>query len=217
MLKAIVTISVLLSSLKPAYAATGKFQSLDESCAAASSVLQEGDLVFLDIPVSIFRKVAESTKSWTSHVGVAFKNENGQWIIAESTFPRSKETPLRKFLKKSANYKFEIKRLNRSLEVSEVASMRAKATELLGRPYTFGFDFDSKNLFCSKFAYLVFQAVGVEIGQPQTFQDLLKENPSGSTAFWQWWFFGSIPWERRTVTPASQLNDLDLITVLQGF
>jgi hypothetical protein len=37
----------------------------------------EGDLIFLDIPVFLFRQVALATQSWTSHVGVVFKDADG--------------------------------------------------------------------------------------------------------------------------------------------
>ncbi|EHP3225880.1 hypothetical protein KNY80_004744 [Salmonella enterica subsp. enterica serovar Newport] len=37
----------------------------------------------------------------------------------------------------------------------------------------------------------------------ETFGHLLKNNPGAGLLFWRFWFLGSIPWEKRTVTPAS--------------
>ncbi len=189
---------------------------IDDLTSAAESVLKEGDLIFLDIPVLLFRKVAGSTMSWTSHVGIAFKDINGAWIVAESTFPISKKTPLRTYLAKSSNYAFEVKRLRRPLTSTEVRVLKQKADSMLHRFYTLGFNFDSKGLFCSKFVYLTFQSIGTEVGQVVTFRQLRAAHPSAPFKFWKVWFAGFIPWDRRTVTPASQLNDPEFISVLKG-
>lgn len=198
-----------------ARAEDARFSSWDEACQTATTVAQEGDLIFLDVPVTLFRKVAESTGSWTSHVGVVLKKD-GQWVVAESKIPLSTVTPLCSFIKRSSKYLFEIKRLHRALTLEEIGKLHETADQLQGRFYHTGFDFDSKRLFCSKFAYLVYQSIGVEVGHLQTFRELLAERPATSLSFWNFWFFGSIPWDRRTVTPASQLNDPKFLSVLKG-
>jgi len=84
----------------------------------------------------------------------------------------------------------------------------------LNQYYHLGFDFDSKRQFCSKFVYLTFkEALGVELGKIQTLKELLEENPQASVNFWRCWYLGFIPWERKTITPASQLHDPQLNTV----
>jgi hypothetical protein len=76
----------------------------------------------------------------------------------------------------------------------------------MGRWYHLGFNYDSRRMFCSKFVHEVFrEALGVEIGTVQTFGELLECKPDQALGFWKLWFFGRIPWTRRTVTPASQL------------
>jgi len=193
-----------------------RFRSWDDACSAAKSVLAEGDLIFLDIPNVFFRRVASVTDTWTSHVGIAFKDEFGDWMVAESTVPLSKKTRLCKFLRKSSEYKFEIKRLNRPLTPVEVGKLLATASSMLNKFYSLGFDFDSKRFFCSKFVYLTYQTIGVEVGRLETFRQLLVSNPRASLTFWKLWFFGSIPWDRKTVIPASQLNDPKFISILRG-
>jgi hypothetical protein len=177
--------------------------------------LHEGDLIFLDIPNPLFRHVAIATNSWTSHVGIAFQ-ERGRWMVAESAFPVSRQVPLHRFIKRSARCAFEIKRLKRDLKQPEVEKLRSAAAEMLRRWYGLGFDFDSERLFCSKFVHLAYRSIGVEAGRVETFRQLLAHNPAVSTSFWKAWFFGTIPWERRTVTPASQLNDPAFVTVMKG-
>ncbi len=206
----------LFVGLASAHAEPQKFENWEQACAKAESQVAEGDLIFLDIPNFIFRNVARGSNSWTSHVGIVFRNETGQWIVAESTIPRSKETPLCQYLKKSSAHTFEIKRLSQGLSQEQVERLRAESNQLLNRFYGLGFNYDSDRLFCSKFAYLVYRSIGVEIGQIQRLRDVWEQDNTASLPFWRLWFLGSIPWERRTITPASQLNDQQLSTVLKG-
>lgn len=216
MLTLITAVLFLFGQERHASADPHNFNSWEEACATASSVVSEGDLIFLDIPNFLFRKVAEGSGSWTSHVGIVFKDPIGNWIVAESSVPLSKKVPLCKFLEKSSKYLFEVKRLNRPLESSEIAELLSKANAMLGIYYDLGFDFDSERLFCSKFVYLAYQSIGIKVGDIQTFRQLFEANPNLSLTFWKFWFFGSIPWDHRTVTPASQLNDSKFQTILKS-
>jgi hypothetical protein len=71
-------------------------------------------------------------------------------------------------------------------------------------------------MFCSKLTYLIYQSIGVEAGAIQSFHELIEENPNGPLRFWKFWFFGKVPLDRRTVTPASQINDMKFVTVTIG-
>jgi hypothetical protein len=193
-----------------------KFSSWQSACAAAETSVAEGDIIFLEMPDFVFRKVAESTRTWTSHVGLVFKDKGGHWVVSESTIPFSKDTVLCDFLKTSSEYRFEIKRLHRPLQKFEIARLRSSAVANLGKFYHLGFDFDSNWFFCSKFVYLAYKTIGVEVGKIETFRQLLEENPVSSVLFWKIWFLGFIPWERRTITPASQLQDSQFVTVLSA-
>ncbi|MBU1777191.1 MAG: hypothetical protein KJ899_11175, partial [Gammaproteobacteria bacterium] len=71
--------------------------------------------------------------------------------------------------------------------------------------------------FCSRYVREVLdEATGVEVGQVETFAQLLKRNPDADQAFWKSWYFGNIPWQRETVTPASLLEDKQLRVVFDG-
>ncbi len=182
------------------------------------ALLNEGDLIFIDIPSFLFRRVARSTRSWTSHVGVALKGSDGDWQVSESRIPFSRVTPLDKFINRSMDGHFEIKRLARSLRQTETEMICRTAVENHRRLYGLGFDFDSQRLFCSKHVFEAYRAAGLEVGKLQTFQQILEENPEADAIrFWKFWFFGSVPWSRRTVTPASQLNDERFISVYKSF
>lgn len=209
-----VLIGVGMGAPAPALA-QHNYSSLSEACESAKSIVAEGDLIFTDIPLLPFRKVAETTNSWTSHVGIIFLNESGEWIVSESKVPLAKDTPLCDFIKNSADFRFEVRRLNRPLEKSELIQLRKTAKSMLGHWYDLGFNYDSKRLFCSKFAYLTYQSIGIEVGELQTFKQLMEANPRAPQNFWKAWYLGSIPWERHTVSPASQLKDPKFSSVVK--
>ena len=193
-------------------------------CGSAKALLKEGDLIFLEIDHTPFSQVAESTSSWTSHVGIAFLEpvskkggELKQWVVYESGVPLSRVTELCTYLSHSTHGRFAITRYRESLESNQIETMREKAKSMLGVVYHTGFDFDDWRQFCSKFTYLIYQAVGIEAGKLITFQDLFDALPTSErreslVTFWKRWFWAGfrwsgIPWTRRTVTPASQLLD----------
>ena len=191
------------------------FASSDSTCSKIANQLNEGDLIFLDIDSVIFEQVAVATQTWTSHVGIAVYEEG--WFVAESALLKSRKTPLCDYLSRTQDERFEVRRLKKYLSVLDLAILKDYLESQMGIFYDTGFDYDSSQLFCSKLVYDAFQNIGVEVGLIKTFQTVLDENPEGSLTFWKVWFLGSIPWDRRTVTPKDQLVDDDFYTVLSSF
>jgi len=170
------------------------------------SAPREGDIIFSRIPNLLYRKVAEATGSPTSHVGILFSDGQGGWMVAESKVPVARYSTLHNFLARSAGGWHVIRRLRTPLTPDQVKALRAAADARMGSLYHSGFDFAAKRTFCSKFVHEVFKAaLGVEVGRVETFAQLLHKQPATALAFWKCWFFGNIPWQRTTVTPASQL------------
>ena len=182
-----------------------------KGCAAIRAQLREGDIVFTRIDNWLYRKVAEASKAWTTHVGIAIK-ENGNWLVAESTIPLSKKTEFCDFLGRTANGQYSVRRLR--VGQLDLAKLKNSIDANMYRPYDLHFDFDSTWLFCSKFVYEAYlSAAGVEIGRIETLGDLRAANPEADQTFWEYWFLGNVPWQQRTVTPQSQYEDAKLVTV----
>lgn len=181
-----------------------------------NNIIKTGDIVFISIPNFLFRRVAKTTCSWTSHVGVVHSQVNGQWIIAEGAVPLSKKCTLEEFLERSENYAVSVRRLKEDLSCDEILKIQQAADIRMNKLYHLGFNFNSKRQYCSKFVYEVFkEALDTEVGQLETFKELLNKNPNLSKTFWKLWFFGFIPWKRKTVTPASQYESPILKTVYE--
>jgi hypothetical protein len=176
-----------------------------------------GDIVFTRIGGPIFANVAATTLSWTSHVGIIVNYSDGDWVVAESGIPFVRKTPLRKFLDRSQDQLFSIRRLRTPPTEDQKRAMLIFADSQLGKVYSLGFDLESRNTFCSKFVHDdVFVCTQQSVGEVETFDHLLHRNPNAPLWFWKAWFFGRIPWDRTTITPASELESPLLLVVSQN-
>ncbi|MDI3325265.1 YiiX/YebB-like N1pC/P60 family cysteine hydrolase [Pontibacterium granulatum] len=186
---------------------------LDQLEAQVRENLKEGDILFISINAFLYKQVARGTGSWCSHVGFVVR-EQGEWYVLESAVPVVKRSPLRKYLARTCNNEVAIRRLKSGVSAAQVELLKVEAQKRMGRFYHLGFQFDSKRQFCSKFVHECFRdALGIELGKVETLEGLLEQNPQASVGFWRAWYFGFIPWQRRTLTPASQLADDALETV----
>lgn len=186
---------------------------LDQLEADVRENLKEGDILFISINAFLYKQVARGTGSWCSHVGFVVC-EQGEWYVLESAVPVVKRSPLRKYLARTCNNEVAIRRLKSGVSTEQVEQLKVEAQKRMGTFYHLGFCFDSKRQFCSKFVHECFRdALGIKLGRVETLEGLLEQNPQASVGFWRAWYFGFIPWQRRTLTPASQLTDDALETV----
>lgn len=166
--------------------------------------LEVGDIVFTCVAAFLFRNISKASLCWSNHVGIIIGHDGNDYVVAESCIPFSKKTSLTKFIKRSKNQHVAIRRLSTTLSTEQQTSIVDHIPPKLGILYHLGFDYDSKRQYCSKFVYQIYkEALNIEVGNIETFEQLIKTNPNASLLFWKIWFFGRIPWQRRTVTPAS--------------
>lgn len=179
--------------------------------------LAVGDLVFIRAKARPFIEVAAATGSWTNHVGIVIATDGAEPTIAESTFPFSRTTSLSRFVARSEGGRVAVKRLADGLDADQAARIAPAALRRTGIFYDTGFDLHSRRQFCSRFAREVLQeATGTAVGDVETFGALLRLHPAANVGFWTVWYFGRIPWDRKTVTPDSVLRSAHLATVFDG-
>ena len=179
--------------------------------------LEVGDVVFIRIPKPPFTKVATTTSSWTNHVGIVTDVSGVEPVIAESRVPLSGETTWSKFVKRSDAGRIAITRLPVPLNAQQQLKLKQAVAARQGILYDTGFDLHSSRQFCSRYVREVLQdAAGVELGEVEDFSTLLNRNPQADQRFWRVWYFGKIPWQRETVTPASLLRDSRMHVVFDG-
>jgi hypothetical protein len=185
--------------------------------ALVAGKLAVGDIVFTRIGGPIFSRVADTTRSWTSHVGIIVDCRDGDWVVAESGIPFVRKTPLRKFLDRSDGQEFSIMRLKTEPTADQKRAMLVFADSQMGKLYSLGFDLGSQGTFCSKFVHdAVYESTHQSVGDVETFDHLLHSNPDAPLWFWRAWFLGFIPWHRTTITPASELRSPLLRIVAQN-
>lgn len=187
------------------------------SVALLASQMQVGDVVFIRVAAKPFREVADATSSWTNHVGVVVDTSGAEPMIGESKFPRSRQTPLSGFVARSEGGRLAVARLNVELTTQQQLQVATSAQRRDGVWYDTGFDLHSGRQFCSRYVReVLMEATGTSVGEIQTFRQLLNSKPDANLGFWKFWYFGSIPWDRETVTPASLLRSPALRTVFDG-
>ncbi|MGK8195454.1 YebB family permuted papain-like enzyme [Burkholderia cepacia] len=173
-----------------------------------------GDIVFIRVTVRPFLEVANATRSWTNHVGIVVGERDGEPLVAESTFPLSRVTTMSRFLARSDRGACVIARLKQPLDAEQRRRLVDAAMRRTGVVYDTGFDLASRRQFCSRFVReVVRDATQIVLGDVETFDTLLCRNPDHPLGFWRIWYFGRIPWRRRTVTPAS-LMESDALRVV---
>jgi hypothetical protein len=179
--------------------------------------MQVGDVIFIRSKPLPFRKVAEATNSWTNHVGIIIDITGNDPLVAESTFPFSKATPLSRFVARSAEQRIDVRRLYIPLNQGQELKIREAAQKRFGIFYDTGFNILSSRQFCSRFVReVLLEGTGNNVGEVEDFKSLLSRNPKTGLAFWHVWYMGRIPWQRQTVTPASLLESPLLIPLLEG-
>ncbi|AOZ10138.1 YebB family permuted papain-like enzyme [Cupriavidus malaysiensis] len=186
-----------------------------------ATTLQIGDIVFIRVRALPFRAVAAATASWTNHVGIVVATHCGgahaEASIAESTFPFSRTTSLVRFADRSEHGRVAVARPRQALTPPQQRHLQAAAGKRLGIRYDTGFNLRSRGQFCSRFVHEVLEeAAGIHVGEVEHFAALLARQPAASLGFWRLWYFGRIPWQRETITPASLLRSAALELVFDG-
>ena len=179
--------------------------------------LRVGDLVFIRVTARPFLEVASATNCWTNHVGIVVDDRGDDPLIAESTFPLARTTPMTRFVERSEHGRHAIARLAMPLDDTHRHRLIEAAKRRMGAFYDTGFNLTSRGQFCSRFVReVVFEATGTQLGEVETFATLLRRHPDPKLAFWRLWYFGRIPWHRSTVTPASVLRSPHVRIVCDG-
>lgn len=188
-----------------------------KTLSALHGEIRTGDLVFTRIDVLPFREVASATGTWTNHVGIVVGRDGDVPLVAESTFPWSKLTPLPSFVARSESGRVAVLRLPVALDEAAQIRLRSAADRRLGVFYDTGFNLHSRRQFCSRFVHeVVDEAMGERLGRVQTLAALFAQHPQARIGFWRAWYLGSIPWSRQTITPASLLQSPRLQPVFDG-
>ncbi|MBG5890896.1 YebB family permuted papain-like enzyme [Providencia rettgeri] len=176
-----------------------------------------GDVVFTSIGTELFRQIASASLCWSNHVGMIVGHNGEDYLVAESRVPLSTTTTLSRFIARSSDNRYSVRRFSHTLTSEQKSALVAEVPARLNKFYHTGFNYESSRQFCSKFVFDIYQsALSVQIGELETFKELLTKNPNAKLNFWKLWFIGQIPWERKTVTPASLWHHPELSLIYRS-
>lgn len=212
-------IAMLIMPASPAAQQTDAAQTKNRvELEALGRQLEAGDVVYIRIPFRPFTDVSDTTQSWTNHVGIVIDTSGKEPMIAESRFPLSGKTTWSRFVSRSEAGRVAVTRLGEPLDPEQRSRLLTAANARSGVLYDTGFDLHSHRQFCSRYVREVLEeSVGIKIGKVENFSTLLAKNPQVDLGFWKKWYFGYIPWQRETVTPASLLLDSQMDKVFDGY
>lgn len=173
-----------------------------------------GDIIFTKEqgPLGFFSLVAKATGTWATHIGVVVGKDNqNNWIIAESTFPYSRIVPLDNFISR-AEGRIEIRRIKTGLVEKEKNNLLQVVASFMGQRYDPWF---GEGLYCSKLVYEIYNSIGIEICQKTRIEDIVANtNISKFSIFlWRLWYGGSIPISQECITVIDILESTIFETV----
>lgn len=185
------------------------------STSAASSRLQDGDLIFQESTSRQSEMVRALTDSRWTHMGVVF-NEPAGPVVFEAVSPVRK-TPLQKWIAHGRDRRYVVKRLRDAdgrLSAATIAKMRKLGATWLGRPYDLRFRWDDQALYCSELAYKLFdRAAGVRLGKLQRAADMNLDDERVQQALRKRFANAKFDPAETVVTPDSIFNDEQLVEI----
>lgn len=145
--------------------------------------IREGDLLFQDSDCGDFCKAIKKVTYGVygldfSHVGLARKDDEGNWVVLEAVSDGVIETPLERFLHKHLDEvglpRVAVGRLKKEYR-SLIPEALKHINKYLGKAYDQVFDIDNDSYYCSELVYFLFKEAnaGQDVFhlEPMTFVD----------------------------------------------
>jgi uncharacterized protein YycO len=184
------------------------FFAIISSLFGFSQSFQDGDLIFQHSVSVQSTAVQLATSSYYSHCGIIFYL-NGEPYVFEAIEPVGVRT-LEDWINSGEDQNYAVYRLkNRSLNATELNTMKSYLKNQLDKHYDLGFNWSDKEMYCSELAYKTYKAIGIELCSPKALRDFNLESPQVRKIMQQ--RYGSqIPYDEPMVSPG-QLSDSKLL------
>lgn len=183
---------------------------------AAASNYHDGDIIFQESQSHQSKAIREVTKSRWSHVGILFQEKNA-WYVAEAVQP-VRMTPLSSFISRGKNRDYRVYRMP-GLTQGQGAELKKYVSRLMGQNYDIYFEWSDNMIYCSELVYKAFfEVTGAEIGTLQKYRDLNLNGPFARELIRRRIEDTGrvLNLDEPIVTPATQLQDSDLVLVEQA-
>lgn len=173
-----------------------------------SQTYKDGDLIFQHSASAQSTAVQLATDSYYSHCGIIFYLE-GKPFVFEAIEPVGVRT-LEDWINSGEDQKFAVYRLqNKSLDTTELSTMKSYLKTQLGKHYDLGFNWSEKEMYCSELVYKAYKTIGVELCNPKALRDFNLESPQVRKIMQQR-YGAQIPYDEPMVSPG-QLSESALL------
>lgn len=183
-----------------------------------SDALQDGDLIFQESVSGQSDMVRALTRSRWTHMGVVFKSPTGTMVFEASSSVI--KTPLADWIARGRQQIYVVKRFRDSepqLPAESAEKLRRLGESWMGRPYDRRFRWDDQAMYCSEFAFKMFErALGVRLGKLERAADMDLHDESVKQALRERFKDGTFDPNETVVTPDAIFKDQRLVVVEQG-
>lgn len=95
-----------------------------------------GDVVFTCIGHPLFRQISAASLCWSNHVGIIVGHDGSDYIVAESRVPLSSTTTLSRFIERSVDRRYGIRRLSGGLSEDQKRPSSSRCLPVCGSSIT---------------------------------------------------------------------------------
>jgi hypothetical protein len=178
--------------------------------------LQEGDILFQDLPCEQSEAVKLATHSKYSHVGIILL-KNGQPNVYEAVGP-VKFTPLKNWIGQGEGAHFVAKRLKKAGQVLTppvLKKMEEVALGFKGKAYDWTFNWSDEEMYCSEMVWKVYQrSTGLTVGRLQKLKDFDFSTPIVQAQLKEK-YGDRVPWNEPVISP-EQMFESDLLFTVES-
>ena len=184
------------------------FFAIISSLFGFSQSFQDGDLIFQHSVSVQSTAVQLATSSYYSHCGIIFYL-NGEPYVFEAIEPVGVRT-LEDWINSGEDQNYAVYRLkNRSLNATELSTMKSYLKNQLDKHYDLGFNWSDKEMYCSELVFKAYQQIGITLCPTQALGSFRLDHPKVKRILTQR-YGNNIPYDEPMVSPG-QLSDSKLL------
>jgi len=175
---------------------------------------KNGDIIFHTSKSSQSKMIQDVTQSKYSHVGIIYIKD-GETYVMEAVQP-VKVTPLDVFIERGVGSEYTVMRYKGNLSEEDLNKMYEYGSSQLSKNYDSKFQWSDNTMYCSELVYKIYETVGVELCDKNTFSDYNLSSKEVQTAINKR-YNTELNMNEPIVTPVDLSNSNLLITIFDSY
>jgi len=175
---------------------------------------KNGDVIFHTSKSPQSKMIQDVTQSKYSHVGIIYIKD-GETYVMEAVQP-VKVTPLDVFIERGVDSEYTVMRYKGNLSEEDLNKMYEYGSSQLGKNYDSKFQWSDNTMYCSELVYKIYETVGVELCDKNTFSDYNLSSKEVQTAIKKR-YNTELDMNETVVTPVDLSNSNRLTTIFDNY